>query len=98
MCNGVDWRALVESRPPNFGKLRGKHFFLSFFQLRSTAQAEFLNVAVAQPTAETGQFINTGTAGALTLPTLTALPTLLSGALTLPLRAVWAITLSLGTV
>ena len=25
--NGMDWRALVESRPPNIGKLRGKHFF-----------------------------------------------------------------------
>ena len=25
--NGVDWRALVESRPPYIGKLRGWHFF-----------------------------------------------------------------------
>ena len=30
--NGLDWRALVESCPPNIGKLRGKHFvFLAFF-------------------------------------------------------------------
>ena len=28
--NGLDWSALVESRPPNIGKLSGWHFFLSF--------------------------------------------------------------------
>ena len=29
--NGLDWRALVESRIPNIGKLRGQHCFLLLF-------------------------------------------------------------------
>ena len=29
--NGLDWRALVGSRPPNIGKLRGYHFILFNF-------------------------------------------------------------------
>ena len=31
VCNGRDWRALVESCPPNVGKLRKKVFFSLFF-------------------------------------------------------------------
>ena len=30
---GLDWRALVESRPPNNGKLRGQHFFSLFLAI-----------------------------------------------------------------
>ena len=29
--NGLDWRALVQLRPPNSGKQRGKHFILFYF-------------------------------------------------------------------
>ena len=31
--NGLDWRALVELRPPYIGKLRGLHFFSLFILL-----------------------------------------------------------------
>ena len=30
--NGLDWKALVQLRPPNIEKLRRKHFFFFFFQ------------------------------------------------------------------
>ena len=31
--NGLDWRALVKSRPPNIGKLNVEHLFSNFFML-----------------------------------------------------------------
>ena len=47
--NGLDWRALVKSRPPNIGKLRGKHFFLQQFFFFLIFLCDFLRFFEIRP-------------------------------------------------